>query len=299
MTWFRRSSSGLLVAVGFAVGAYAAAACAPGAPSSPDATTGTVLVRTSTTGPTLPATYGVLLDGRSVGSVSANGEVRVPGISPGQYEVGLQLPTSCTVDGSSTQQVTVAEASTSEVMFDVTCTSPPTGIVAVETSTSGDDLDGDGYTVAIDGAHRGPVGIEETVTFEVPTGDREVELRGIAENCEVQGENPRVLPVNEDQTTPTTFAVVCAETDGSIDVSVSTSGFNEDDSYTVDLDGERTETLESDGNLVFGDVPAGQHTITLGDIASNCDVEGDNPVTVEVVADETSKVDFEVDCSFF
>lgn len=299
MTWYRRSIPGLLVALALAVGAYAAGACAPGAPSSPGATTGTILVRASTTGTTLPAGYDVLLDGSAVGSVVANGEAEVPGISPGLYDVELQVPTNCTIDGSTTQQVTVAEGTTSEVTFAVVCTSPPSGTLAVTTSTSGDDLDEDGYTVAIDGTDRDPVGIDETVTFEVPTGDREVELRGIADNCEVQGENPRVLPVNEDQTTPTTFAVVCAETDGSIEVSVSTSGFNQDESFTVDLDGSRTETLESDGNLVFEDVPAGQHTITLGDIASNCDVDGENPVTVKVVADETSEIEFEVDCSFF
>lgn len=296
--WFRRSKPGLLLALSLVAGAYAAAGCAPGGPSSPDATTGTVLVRTSTAGPTLPTSYDLLLDGRSVGSVDANGELRVPGISPGQYDVELQVPVHCTVDGSSARQVAVAASAISEVIFDVACTSPPTGILALTTSTSGEDLDEDGYAVAIDGTNRGPVGIDATVTFEVPIGDRQVALLGISDNCEVQGENPRVLPVNEDQTTPTTFALVCAETDGAIDVSVSTSGINEDDSYIVDLDGSRTETLESDGNVVFEDVEPGQHTVTLGDIASNCDVAGDNPVTVEVSAEETSEVVFEVDCSF-
>lgn len=298
MMWFRRSSQGLPVALTLAAGAVAAVGCAPAGPSSPDSTTGTVLVQTSTTGPTLPAGYDVLFDGSTVGSVVANGEIRLPGISPGEYVVELQVPTNCAVDGSGSRRVTVAEGTTSEVAFEVACTSLPTGTLALTTSTSGEDLDEDGYEVAIDGTNRGPVGLAETVTFDVPTGDREVELRGLADNCEVQGENPRVLPVNEGQTTPTTFAVLCAETDGSIDVSVSTSGFNPDDSYTVDLDGARTETLESDGNLVFEDVPAGLHTITLGDIASNCEVDGDNPVTVDVVAGETSEVDFEVECSF-
>ncbi len=298
MTWCRRSNLGLAVVLTLAAGAGAVGACAPGAPSSPDSTTGTILVRASTTGSTLPTGYDVLLDGSAVGSVVANGEVEVPGISPGRYDVELQIPSNCTVDGSSTRRITVAEGTTSEVAFDVACSSLPTGTLELTTSTSGDDLDEDGYTVAVDGTDRGPVGIDETVTFDLPTGDREVELRGIADNCEVQGENPRILPVNEEQTTPTTFAVVCAETDGSIDVSVSTSGLNEDDSYTVDLDGSRTKTLESDGNVVFEDVPAGQHTVTLGDIASNCEVDGDNPVTVDVVAEQTSEVEFEVDCSF-
>ena len=298
MTWLRRNSPGLYVVAALAAGAWAAQGCAPAAPSSPEMITGTVLVQTSTTGSTVLGDYDVLLDGRTVGSVGANGEFEISGISPGQYDVALGLPANCAVDGLSPRTVTVTETATSVVTFDVTCTDPPTGVLALTTSTSGDDLDEDGYSVVIDGTDRGPVGIDETVTFDVRTGDREVELRGLADNCEVQGENPRVLPVNDGQTTPTTFAVLCAETDGSIDVSVSTSGLNEDDSYTVDLDGSRTETLESDGNLVFEDVPAGQHTITLGDIASNCEVEGDNPVTVDVVADETSEVDFEVSCSF-
>lgn len=300
MMSFRRSSAAAPVALALGAAACAvAAACVPGAPSSPGATAGTVLVRTFTTGPVPPASYEVLVDGRAVGSVAADGEVEVPGISPGRHDVELHTPVNCTVDGTNPREITVSEGLTSEVAFDVVCTSPPTGTLELTTSTSGDDLDEDGYSVAVDGTDRGPVGIDETVTFEVRTGDREVELRGIADNCEVQGANPRVLPVNDGQTTPTTFAVVCAETDGSIDVSVSTSGFNQDDSYTVDLDGSRAETLESDDSVVFEDVPAGRHTVTLGDVAPNCEVEGDNPVTVDVVADETSEVDFEVDCSFF
>ena len=277
-------------------------ACAPGAPSSPEGTAGTLIVRASTTGINAPASFPVDLDGDPAGSVEANGEIEFPGISPGTHAVGLSpLPVNCGVDGANPRQVAIAEAATTEAAFVVTCGSLPTGDVEVTTSTSGEDRDEDGYDVSIEGTARGAIGPDDTRLFGgVPIGSRQVELSGIADNCAVQGSNPRSVTVSQGQVSPTTFAILCELTTGSIDVSVSTSGLAEDDAYTVDLDGgARSETVSMDGGVTFDEVEPGLHTVTLGDVAGNCDVETDNPVDVTVTAGETVDVQYRVRCGLF
>ena len=70
------------------------------------------------------------------------------------------------------------------------------GSVRVGASTSGDDLDADGYTVALDGSGSRPLGMNGTTTFsDVAPGNREVELDGVAGNCAVEGANPRTVEV--------------------------------------------------------------------------------------------------------
>jgi subtilisin-like proprotein convertase family protein len=90
-------------------------------------------------------------------------------------------------------------------------TSPPTtGSLEVTTSTTGDDLDPDGYTVTVDGGTSQSVGINGSTAFaQVATGDREVELTGLAANCSVTGVNPRTVTVAGGGTASTSFDVPC------------------------------------------------------------------------------------------
>ena len=60
-------------------------------------------------------------------------------------------------------------------------TGPSTGNVQVSASTTGADLDPDGYTVAVDGGAGRSLAVNGTVTFsQLSAGDHTVTLSGIA-----------------------------------------------------------------------------------------------------------------------
>lgn len=278
---------------------WALTACAPGAPSAPALTAGSIRVEVATSGTGAPEAYEVIVDGGEPRAIAPNASLTVSGIAPGAHTVELAaVPFNCVVDGANPRETIVAEAATSEVSFAVSCEAVPRGNLAVTTTTSGEDVDPDGYGVEIDGAPSGAIGTDDTQVFsDVPTGDRLIELTGLAGNCAVQGDNPRLRTIADGQTTLTTFAIACVITTGAIEVTVSTSGPLQDpDGYTVDLDGVETRNADPDDTVTFTGVAEGAHTVTLSGIASNCDVDDENPVVVNVTAGETADVEFDVDC---
>lgn len=290
------SNTGPLTAV---MAVSALSACAPGAPSSPDATAGSIRVEVTTTGTGAPEVYDVIVDGGQPRPVGPNASLTLQGILPGTHSVELSaVPFNCVVDGTNPRETTVAEATTSEVSFAVSCEAVPRGNLAVTTTTSGEDIDPDGYEVEIDGISSGAIGTADTRVFsDIPTGDRLVELTGLAENCAVQGDNPRLRTIIDGQTTLTTFAVACMITTGAIEVTVSTSGpLQDSDGYTVDLDGAETRDVDPDDTVTFAGVTEGSHTVTLTGIASNCEVDDENPVVVNLTAGDTAEVEFDVRC---
>ena len=84
---------------------------------------------------------------------------------------------------------------------------------------------------------------------------------------------------------------------GTVVVEVATSGPAFDpDGFVVDLDdGAQTEDVDVSDSVTL-EVEAGDHTVELTDIAWNCMVDGDNPVSVTVTAGETSTASFAVTC---
>jgi uncharacterized protein YjdB len=86
----------------------------------------------------------------------------------------------------------------------------PTGDLQVLASTSGEDLDPDGYIVTVDDTHIQPIAVTGTVTFaDLAAGEHAVELTGVAANCAVTGDNPRTVNVPFAGTAQTTFDVSC------------------------------------------------------------------------------------------
>jgi len=84
------------------------------------------------------------------------------------------------------------------------------GTIIVTVSTSGSDLDPDGFTVSLD--HRGarPVAANGALTFEdVPAGDHEVELGGSAANCGPEGGSLQNVLLTDGDAMNVTFQVRC------------------------------------------------------------------------------------------
>ena len=84
---------------------------------------------------------------------------------------------------------------------------------------------------------------------------------------------------------------------GTVEVVVTTSGPAIDpDGFVLDLDdGIQIEDIDASSSVTL-EVEAGDHTVELRDIAWNCMVDGDNPVSVTVTVEETSTASFAVTC---
>lgn len=132
-----------------------------------------------------------------------------------------------------------------------------TGTLEITTNTSGSDQDSDGYTLTFDGSDQS-IGINETVTFEEQEeGSYEAELSDIADNCSVDGENPRSVDVVAEDITGTTFEVSCESVSGGGGTSsvlnnkiVFHSDRNDnDDIYVMDADGSNQLQLTDNPEL--------------------------------------------------
>jgi hypothetical protein len=90
-------------------------------------------------------------------------------------------------------------------------TVPSTGSLNVITSTIGENLDPDGYTVAVDHGTAQAIAVLDTLTIsEVSAGNHQITLSGMASNCPVGGLNPRTVVAIAGETTVTEFALRCA-----------------------------------------------------------------------------------------
>src|SRR5437870_11543953 len=88
-------------------------------------------------------------------------------------------------------------------------TGPKTGAVQVSVTTTGVELDTNGYSVAIDGGVGHAIPVNGTMTFAgLSSGSHGVLLAGLASNCGAVGAaNPRPVEVVAGDTAHVTFAV--------------------------------------------------------------------------------------------
>lgn len=86
-----------------------------------------------------------------------------------------------------------------------------TGAIRVSVTTTGSDLDADGYAVQLDGGAAVPIAIGGAVTFSpVAVGTHSVALGGIAANCTAAGANPQTVSVTRSATSNVAWSVSCA-----------------------------------------------------------------------------------------
>jgi hypothetical protein len=86
-------------------------------------------------------------------------------------------------------------------------------------------------------------------------------------------------------------------TRGEIEVTVTSVGVSFDpDGYEVDLDDERKQPVAGNGTTTFTSVLEGTHSLRLEDVDGGCTVESENPLTVEVIAGQSTAASFSVEC---
>jgi hypothetical protein len=85
------------------------------------------------------------------------------------------------------------------------------GRIEVAVSTDGSDPDSDGFSVTVDGGATRLVAPGGSVVLDsLSEGSHSVLLSGVAENCRVEGTNPRVVVVGRDGQAHVSFDVSCA-----------------------------------------------------------------------------------------
>ncbi len=274
-------------------------------------TTGWLRVTTATTGDELDSNgytlnvdglcysegyYGGWCDYQWRDTVGVSGTFTIPDVPLGDVTVQLQdVARNCTVAGPST--VSIVAGDTAEVTFAVTCQA--LGGVRVTVATSGVYLDPDGYTVRLDGGPGHATALNGAVAFsDVLAGEHTIAVEGAALNCAIDGANPRSVSVAAGDTAVVSFAVTCIASPGYLYVKWATTGVDLDrDGYTFMFDGSSLGTASVSGSSASSGVAAGDHTIGLGDVASNCVVDGINPRTVSVWPYATTAVAFTITCT--
>src|SRR3989442_11327966 len=127
---------------------------------------------------------------------------------------------------------------------------PVIGAVQVSVTTTGVELDTNGYRIAIDGGVGQAIPVNGTMTFTgLGAGPHSVLLAGLASNCGAAGAaNPRPVEVVAGDTARVAFSVACAATTGSLVVTVSTTGADfGSGAYSLSVDGGAGQAPPPDG----------------------------------------------------
>jgi hypothetical protein len=173
------------------------------------------------------------------------------------------------------------------------------GRIEVLVTSSGPGDDDDGFRVTVD---------DSTTQFLMPggsvtltglsQGSHRVLLAGLAENCRVEGANPRPVVVTADRRASVTFLVLCERTTtGALAISVATTGDLVDtDGYLLVVGEAGARRIANSANETFSGLLPGMHLVMLKDVAHGCALEGGNPQPAVVVAGETAPVRLVVKC---
>ena len=175
---------------------------------------------------------------------------------------------------------------------------PDTGTLEIISSTTGVELDDDGYTVQVDGGAAQPLGPTATLEItDVPSGPHTILLAGASANCAVGGPNPRSISITGGQAASLTFAVACGPTTGSLRITSATTGPSPDpDGYTITVDGTAGGTLAANGEITIAGLASGTHTVGIAGVSGNCQVDGENPRSVPVTPGSTAEAAFSIVC---
>ncbi|MCW9707188.1 TolB family protein [Fodinibius salsisoli] len=88
-------------------------------------------------------------------------------------------------------------------------------------------------------------------------------------------------------------------TTGALKVDITTTGSGtDDDGYEVVLE-DQSVSVETNGSATFDDLDEGTYNITINGLGSGCSVDGENPISAQITAGETTNANFEVICEQF
>ncbi len=119
------------------------------------------------------------------------------------------------------------------------------GAAQVSVTTTGADLDADGYAVRVDSGPAQPVGVNATITLPALTaGDHVVALWGIAPNCAIARDSLRTVTISPGATAQVFFSISCVAITRRILFASDRSGT--DQIYAMNPDGTGVAQLSFD-----------------------------------------------------
>jgi hypothetical protein len=271
-------------------------------------TAGDLVIATETRGSGIPGRYRFTSTGPGgpPRGYQSTWETRTyPGVPPGTYTVELfYVPSNCTVSEGTIRTFDVPAGGTGRAFYSITCVSPPAtaGDLLVETTTSGPTSgEFSPYFLTVDGNQRGPVGFWDTATFAyVAEGAHTVVISGVPSNCTVSGGLSRTVTVPAGGVGTTSYAIACTNapppTTGDLTVTTSTSGSALPSGYTVSVDGGPSQSIGVNASFTFAALTAGDHTVTLAGVPTNCTLGGEASRVVSVPAGATATASYSVSC---
>jgi hypothetical protein len=263
-------------------------------------TGGTIVVTTQTSGSSPdPDGYAVSVDGVGQGTIPSSGQLTL-NVAPGNHDVRLNgVIGNCQTQGENQRTVNVPEGGSSPVNYTIVCQTPPTGTGSLQISaqTTGDDPGVDGYDLTIDGGATRRIGTTDLITVDnLAAGQHTLQL-SVPANCTVEGANPRTVTVASGSTENVSFPVSCATPSGTVAVTTSTTGEQQDrDGYVVRLGEFDSKAIGTNDTKTFAEVPVGSYEVELTNFDGNCSVPAGASRSISVAANETVNVDFAVDC---
>jgi hypothetical protein len=235
-------------------------------------------------------------------------KVAVPGLAAGTHTV---------VIGAYNNQKTAANETTELLIDDVIITGPTgtigrvagdPGDVMLATATTGAGQPA-GYTMNV----TEPSGDLTTLTFAateskmftgVAAGDYRLEITDIPANCALSsGINPRTVTVVDGGAVSSTFNITCTATTattGTLMIATATTGGSQPQGYQLHITGNGQTADPSIGasdTVTFTGVEAGNYSVELRAVPTNCTVSGANPRTVTVPAGGPGSTTFQVSCT--
>ncbi len=173
---------------------------------------------------------------------------------------------------------------------------PETGALALRVSTSGNELDPDGYEVLVDSLAPRAIGINDSVFVEgLTAGAHLVGLAGLASNCGIANIDPPTITIEPPSPVRVLIQVECVVRTGTLQIRTYTPGPSQiDDQFIARVDDDQSRTIEPTGAVAFVVAP-GEHQVEL-ELPSQCSADGPNPQIVSVDENETVRVDFVVNC---
>ena len=268
-----------------------------------EATTGSLSIAPSTSGwPSDPDGYTITLDGVDQGLVGVNGSVTIEALPAGDHAISLGgVADNCHVLGSNPRTVTVPPGASASVSISVNCNAV-VGSVSVSSETTGPAPDADGYTISLDGATRGALGADASVTLGgVVPGTHVIGLGGLAANCQIDGDNLRTVTVSPGTKPDISYTITCAtppEASGTLRITtVTTDPAPDAEGYTLLVDGGSAQPIGVNATGILENLATGAHSVALAGVPDNCALNETSPVSVTITSDAITELSFTVACS--
>jgi hypothetical protein len=289
------------VAAGFLLAVVTA--CGDG-PTDPGADLTSVQISVEASGLDFPLAYSVHVNQSGQQPVRVLlGTTSIVNLAGGSHILTLNdVPSNCSIEGENPRSVAVASGSMTSVVFSVHCVAV-TGVIQVTVASTG--LDIPNYAVQVD--DRSPMFLLGVAFLGgLEAGDHEVTLVGLTGNCTVADPLSRTLTVTTGgtarDTVRTTFEVTCVAVTGVIEVTVATSGDDQDgNGYSLRVDDGTPRLISVDAITILTVVPGGDHTVRLDEVASNCIVAESDAQSVSIAVGglvrDTARTTFDVTCA--